>query len=252
MKAETPIPTAAGRFPQFPVLHYHHVHNDEESFFRVTTEVLRSQLELLLAEGYTPLHPSRLTELKGGPRLGERYVLVTVDDAYENFLTHAWPVLKSLQIPTLLFVVSDYIGGWNDWDGIRLSRHRHLDLDQLRLLQEEGVVIGSHSRTHPILPLLDDDALLNEIQGSRVILEELLGRPVNTFAYPGGHVDRRIWELTSRHYDLAFATDSEHTGPFCDPFAIPRLDPSFFWDPADFKAELAAHTGLQEMKAHEF
>ncbi|MDQ5822904.1 MAG: polysaccharide deacetylase family protein [Chloroflexota bacterium] len=232
-------------FPQFPVLHYHHVHDEEESFFRVTTQVLRAQLELLLAEGYIPLHPDRLGGLKGGPLPGERYVLVTVDDAYENFLLHAWPVLKSLQVPVLLFVVSDYIGGWNDWDSIRLSRHRHLGLDQLRFLQEEGVVIGSHSRTHPILALLDDAALQNEIGGSRVVLEELLGRPVSTFAYPGGHVDQRIRELTARNYDLGFATDREHGGSFCDPYTIARIDPSFFWDLDNFRAELAAHAGLR-------
>lgn len=59
----------------------------------------------MLARAY---HPISLADLArragGGPALPRRSVLVTFDDAYRDFATHAWPVLKDLGIPVVLFV----------------------------------------------------------------------------------------------------------------------------------------------------
>lgn len=229
--------------PRIPVLNYHHVHDEAEPFFRVTPAVLRQQLEQLLSEGYRPISPDQLGDLKGASALDERSVLVSFDDAYEDFLLYAWPVLREFQVPTTLFVVADHIGGWNDWDPLRPSRRRHLTLDQLKRLRDEGVTIGCHSRSHRPLVMLDDADLLTELRDSQRRLETELAVRVRAFAYPGGHVDRRVRDATELYYDLGFATTVDAHGWWCDPFLIPRFDPTFFQDPAAFRRELQAHCG---------
>lgn len=50
--------------------------------------------------------------------------------------------------------------------------------------------IGAHTVSHPWLPDLDEAAQRNEIRGSKLALEDALGRPVRSFCYPYGAFDR--------------------------------------------------------------
>lgn len=61
-----------------------------------------------------------------------------------------------------------------------------LDWDQIRALTADGVHIGAHTATHPILSHCSDDRADREILACKERLEAELGRPVTTFAYPNG------------------------------------------------------------------
>ena len=75
--------------------------------------------------------------------------------------------------------------------------------DELRALAERGVEIGSHTLTHPHLPLLSDEELLRELGDSREQFEAELNRPCRYLAYPYGENDdafglRRGQPVTTR------------------------------------------------------
>jgi peptidoglycan/xylan/chitin deacetylase (PgdA/CDA1 family) len=55
-----------------------------------------------------------------------------------------------------------------------------------RLSMDDLVEIGAHTLTHPQLSALGVDAQREEIHGSRVALQEAVGRSVVSFAYPYG------------------------------------------------------------------
>ena len=61
-----------------------------------------------------------------------------------------------------------------------------LSEDELRDLARSGWEIGAHTITHADLSMLDYDACLHEIAGSREALEGIVGQPVRTLAYPFG------------------------------------------------------------------
>ncbi len=63
-----------------------------------------------------------------------------------------------------------------------------LSWNEVCILAEEGMTIGSHSLTHPILSRLSLPEAEHEIRGSRQRLEEHLSRPVQHFAYPNGQL----------------------------------------------------------------
>ena len=237
--------------PQIPVLNYHHIHDGEDSYFRTRPKLFRRQMEILLDEGYVPITPARLAGLRGVASCDEKYVLVSFDDAYENFLHHAWPILRKLEIPATLFVIVDAIGRDNDWDETRWSTHRHLDLAQLRALRAEGVSMGSHTLSHPTLVATDRARLEAELRGSRRSLQELLGASVSTLAYPGGAVDDTVKSLAAQHYELGFATDSDADGDVCDAFLIPRFDPCFYGDENVFRRELRRHSAYARRRESE-
>ena len=63
----------------------------------------------------------------------------------------------------------------------------NISQDELRALAgRELLTIGAHTMTHPILQNETDDELARQIRESISELAGLIGRPVDTFAYPNG------------------------------------------------------------------
>jgi len=67
-----------------------------------------------------------------------------------------------------------------------------LDWDMLRTLHGQGVTIGSHTRSHALLPHHGDRRVADELAGSRRQLGMQLGTPARFLAYPDGQFDERI------------------------------------------------------------
>lgn len=59
--------------------------------------------------------------------------------------------------------------------------------------------IGGHTVSHcEDLKRLDDDDLMYEIQANKYHLENAIGRPVTSFAYPSGRYDERVIEAVKK------------------------------------------------------
>ena len=61
--------------------------------------------------------------------------------------------------------------------------------DQLRELVQNGIEVGPHTRTHPSLTRIPDAELREEIAGSKLRVEQMLGVRCQTFCYPNGTPD---------------------------------------------------------------
>ncbi len=64
--------------------------------------------------------------------------------------------------------------------------------EQAREMDVNGVEIGSHTATHPILTNIGDERLQQELNESRIYLETVLKRRVDHFCYPNGDFDERV------------------------------------------------------------
>jgi peptidoglycan/xylan/chitin deacetylase (PgdA/CDA1 family) len=187
-------------------------------------ELLRHKLEA----GYEPM---TLTESQA-PDRPDRALVVTFDDAYVSTFTHAAPILDRLGIPATLFVPTSYIGqsepmawpGIDRWmGGPHEEELKPIDWDQVRSLAERGWEIGSHSHVHPHLTQLSEDELDREFAVSRKTIEEQLGTPCLTVAYPYGDTDERVAAAASRAgYELGVAMPSRWTRDH-NPMLLPRV-----------------------------
>jgi len=76
------------------------------------------------------------------------------------------------------------------WAGLSTTgrvTHRGLSPDELIQLEDGGLIdVGSHTVSHPTLSALPMAAQVDEISQSKARLENILGHPINSFAYPYG------------------------------------------------------------------
>jgi peptidoglycan/xylan/chitin deacetylase (PgdA/CDA1 family) len=103
--------------------------------------------------------------------------------------------------------------------------HRCLTPEELALLAAGGLIQpGAHTDTHvnlDCLPVTDQQA---EIATCKLVLEEILGRPVSAFSYPHGSlngVTRRLVRQAGFSYGCGSRPDAVF--PESDPFELPRL-----------------------------
>lgn len=73
-----------------------------------------------------------------------------------------------------------------------LLEFQSVDWDMLREMVTRGVTVGSHTRSHALLSRVTADALRDEVEGSRLVLERELGVPIRHFAYPDGKFNASV------------------------------------------------------------
>ena len=84
---------------------------------------------------------------------------------------------------------------------------------------------GSHSLTHPLLPLCEEDRLRHEVLGSKKSLEEALARPVAYFAYPGGYYNEKtVQAVRDAGYEAAVTTSEGLVQTGADLFLLNRVN----------------------------
>ena len=158
-------------------------------------ERARRLFSALKHEGDFVTTDEMLAALCGAPVRGlgaQRLFHLSIDDGFENIATVAHPVLKDLGIPYSLMVCPAFVGA--DPEGLDAFRRnaryaRPLRLagwDQLRRLAADGVEIGAHTLTHRELSTLSGDELAQEVAAPKRIIEERLGKPCTSFAWPFG------------------------------------------------------------------
>ena len=179
-------------------------------------------------------------------RLPERAVALTFDDGYASVVELAWPELQDRGWPATLFAVSGYLDARRPfpWDADQADAEatRLVDAQGLRDAAGSGLDVGSHTVTHAWLPRLSPPALDAELTRSREHLEDLLGRPVSSLAYPTGGWNHAVRDAAARAgYRVAVTCDQGRNRRGHDPLALRR---SFVFDrAADFRLQLAGAFG---------
>jgi peptidoglycan/xylan/chitin deacetylase (PgdA/CDA1 family) len=136
----------------------------------------------------------------------------------------------------------------NDWrmydpaDARAERRHRLLNRTELQQLVAQGMTIGAHTMSHPILTQMAPELAEREMRECREGLESLLRREVWALAYPFGH------EGSARSREMRMAAEAGYTCALLNygggvsretspRFALPR-------------AHVTAEMALPEFEAH--
>ncbi len=132
------------------------------------------------------------------------HVAVTFDDGMEDNHSLVAPLMREYELPWTVFIATGLIGKPNPFMSGR-SGARMMTQEEIRSLASSGVEIGAHTLSHRDLSKLDPDSCREESVGSRAVLEEITGSPVQLFAYPyGNYGQAAVAAVEDAGYEAAF------------------------------------------------
>jgi len=178
---------AYSQYQPIPILMYHHIVDNRKGDLYLPAKVFNKHLDFLQQNGYLTVTFNDV--LKGRTR--EKSVVLTFDD---GTWTHWWVAneLERRGMKGVFFISSGLI-----------DRDPFLSRQKITKMSQMGHEIGSHSVSHPYLTKIDYAKLFEEVKLSKMSLEELIDRPVISFAYPFGEYNKEVirWvEKAGYHY----------------------------------------------------
>ena len=169
---------------RIPIIMYHQIDTmpiSESSFLKglyVTPEIFEEQLAYLVKKNYKSVTPHELyNQLNIATNPSQKSVMLTFDDSTKSQYENGYRLLKKYGLTGVFYVVTG-----------RTS----ITYDQLREMVNSGMIVDSHTSTHPDLTkLYDQSKLSSEIVGSRNTLRGATGQEVSSIAYPGCVIDSK-------------------------------------------------------------
>jgi peptidoglycan/xylan/chitin deacetylase (PgdA/CDA1 family) len=136
--------------------------------------------------------------------------LITFDDGFKSDYTIVLNLLKEFNAKAIFFIVPEFIG-----------KKDYLTWEQVKEISDSDMEIGSHSLSHPNFKLLSNDERINELKNSKILIESIIGKNINSFSIPFGFTDIELEKLVFK-CGYRFCFNSEH-GLFTDfKKSIPR------------------------------
>lgn len=231
-----------------------------------------------------------------GSKLPPNAAVITFDDGYYDNLANAYPVLKTYNLPAIIFLTTDFIDSsqpfyWDviayafenspkDHADIPLLGERHwidvesrkiimdewiavaktlpesdkkknvyqipdilhvsipdnlsadlaLTWSHIRLMSENGIEMGSHTVSHPILTRISLEDVEVELEKSKNRIETEINSSVASFAYPNGQYndfnDDIVERVKRAGYQIAFTLlpgPARYSNVRKEPFTIRRI-----------------------------
>lgn len=212
-----------GTWPRLLILNYHRLDDAQDSGpFVVPYREIESQLSIL-QEAQINVAPANAFD--GAWDGGRVSLMVTVDDGCKTDLQLA-DLLQRHGLSGIFFVSTAKTG-----------QPGYLDQDELRVLKQMGMKIGSHGHRHIGLTKLTLQEAEQELRMSKNLLESWLGSPVDHFAFPGGLKNSSLIKLAhDAGYGVLMTTEwgSNRVSPDAEKRVLKRTNVTRGMSEADF------------------
>jgi peptidoglycan/xylan/chitin deacetylase (PgdA/CDA1 family) len=111
--------------------------------------------------------------------------------------------MKTLQHAEAVAAVKDFCSAL----GVQPASNCIMSWDALRRLSQEGLTLGAHTRTHPLVNRISLEQARAEAVGSLEDLRNRIGAALPIFAYPSGEFSDDVVNMLAREgFSLAFTT----------------------------------------------
>jgi peptidoglycan/xylan/chitin deacetylase (PgdA/CDA1 family) len=168
--------------------------------------------------------------LRGEEPTPARAVVLTFDDAYENFADYALPVLDRHRFPATVYAISGWLGRRAEWFAKDPGRPvpRLMGAARLREVRAAGMTIGAHTVNHVKLAEVPAAVKREELAASKAALEDRLGEEVRHLCYPFGSFDLETIRAACETGYASAATCLRGAATAADhPLVLPRKAISF-------------------------
>lgn len=155
------------------------------------------------------------------------------------------PFLKKLKHQKREFILNEIYEDLND---VEIPNDLMMTWDDLRELKKEGFIIGSHSKTHPLLDSIEDrrNLIIELNESAEKIKKELNEFPI-TISYPNGNYNDIVIEDARKcGYKLGLTVKQKFFNSNKDSlFEIPRVE---LYNESWFKTKLRISGTLEKIK----
>ncbi len=163
-----------------------------------------NQVRKFFAPSASPPHSATQPDLRPS-------TLMTFDDGWRGTLDLAVPVLRKHVAEATVFITTSLL----DSPGFLRAAELHSLPPELQ--------VGSHCKTHGFLNEMSDAEIREELRVSKLELEQLTGRPIDTVAIPNGAVDSRVRRIAQElGYALVFTSEVHLNSRWSGPVHIGR------------------------------
>ena len=200
-----------------PILLYHHI--TEESFDENQAISLISPSDFRLhmtaiKANFTPISLRQYYEYvkcdDASLTIPKNPIIVTFDDGYLSNYEIAYPILKELEIPATIFVVTDTVGAIAGEGKVNNS---HFSWEQAREMEKSGLIdIQSHTVNHIKVAASPFAEQVRQIRKSKYDIEKNLGHTCDMIAYPYGDYDESVKQVARyAGYNVQLLVDDKTT-----------------------------------------
>ncbi len=191
---------------------YHRFNENKYPSTNIQMDIFKKHIEIINKNNLSFLNPINFDSIYKKTNK-EKKILLTIDDAFLSFYEYAWPYLKELKIPFILFVSTEAVGknGYMSWDQI------------IEIEKEDFAFIGNHSHSHEYLIDYNIDEFINDINKSVKIFNNKIGYNPIFFSYPFGEYSLEQKNYISKNFSFAFGQHSGVIDINKNKFELPRF-----------------------------
>lgn len=195
---------------------YHRFADDRYQSANTTIKELTKQFEYFKNNDYTVVPLSKiLNKLKKKEDVPNKWVALTIDDAYKSFYDNGLEVFKKYNYPFTLYAY------------IEASEKKYGDFmswEQIKEASKYGE-IGLHSYSHAKLQNFTKDELIQDTQKALDVLEKNTGIKPTTYVYPYGEYNESVKSILKDnfHFEAILNQNTGSVNKKTDIFDIPRI-----------------------------
>jgi len=224
---------------QLIILLYHRISDDLEpgdlivpvEKFREQMEFLKRNCQVISLEQFLLGH-----HVTKSPVTSKTRVIITFDDGYRDNYLNAYPILKKLGLPAIIFLITSMIG-----TDKKRERYKHLPSPDMLSWQEvdemaeNGILFASHTHRHPHLLELSSQQQRDEIEESIATLGHKVTMTVRkpprrgqshkfAFAYPYGEYNQDTLKILKElEIEYAFTVEPKINTSQTNPLELGRI-----------------------------
>ena len=220
------------------ILTFHHISPHQDTL-TIPPELFEKALQKIKNKYNFITYDHFIDFLFGEKKLPKKSVLLTLDDGYLDNYIYAYPIMKKLNIPGVIFAITGMIqkSDVSRHELPAFKSHKQLDANpdsaffintaEIQVMENSGLIrVESHSVTHLACKEQPYETVLKEMECSyQFIKRHTKPKKRYGFCWPKGKFDDvSMKAIRESPYDFAFST---HEGTFTsqnDIYAIQRID----------------------------
>jgi peptidoglycan/xylan/chitin deacetylase (PgdA/CDA1 family) len=160
------------------VIFYHDIHAGKQyTAMSTPIKLFKRHIQIIRENGYEIV--SEITENYG-------QIEICFDDGFLGLYDNI-ELIKELNVPIHLFVISSFLG-----------KENYINKEQLIVLNNlSQITISSHTHTHQVLNLISEKSIIEESEKSKNTIEKLLKTEVNSICFPEGKFSKKVVEIAN-------------------------------------------------------